>query len=266
MERAVDISCGCAAPLEWAAFEQSATHPHPTPPQPDPKAAILGAAKGAAALVAIKLVSASRTSNAQPVGRVVCYNDWRSGVVTGFVVNNAPVTCSAADTETPVNLGAQDYISDVDVALVKATTLVGRVTFTIKNAAGLPTRFMSCGRVPESLLDKALAKTTAGVRAKVATGRLAGIKAGCLPTGPLTVAPLWGTPILEDTASPSDPRIGIVEGIKARRCPARSTRARSSLCTRRVRAAPTSTASLAPPSPRTMRGATLPSPAPNFCL
>ena len=116
--------------------------------QPDPKAAVIGAVGGVASLGSIKLLSATAASNTQPVGRVVCYSDWRSGVVTGIAVNDDPTTCGSGDTETPVNLSAQSYISDVDVALVKGTKLIGRLTFTVKNAAGQPTRYVSCGRVP----------------------------------------------------------------------------------------------------------------------
>lgn len=201
---------GARGGAKTASFKTSPPPTHHT--QPDPKAAVVGAVGGVAALAEIKLLSASQTA-AQPVGRLVCFSDWRSGVVVGLSINGAPTTCGTGDVETPVNLGAQDYVSDVDVALVKGTKLVGRLTFTIKNAAGQPTRYVSCGRVPDSALGKALAKTTAGVRGKGATGRLSAIKAACLPTGPLTVPPFYVPPILEETATPGDPRIGVIDAV-----------------------------------------------------
>lgn len=206
--------------LKTARRPTLAATPQPTlysPPfvskQPDPKAAVIGAVGGVASLGSIKLLSATAASNTQPVGRVVCYSDWRSGVVTGVAVNDDPTTCGSGDTETPVLLAAQDYISDVDVALVKGTKLIGRLTFTVKNAAGQPTRYVSCGRVPDSWLGKLMTKTTPAVRGKGANGRLSGIKASCLPTGPLTVPPFYLPPILEETATPGDPRIGVIDSI-----------------------------------------------------
>ena len=134
----------------------------------------LNATKAALATeVALKLGGGATFDGTLPrfVGSVTCYVDDATGDVVGLQLGSDAPLCSTAGQTRTFAVPADGYISDVKVAVDKATELVGGLAFVVKsNASMVPTNIVTCG-------------THGGVGVSVMPklSALAGVTAACKP-------------------------------------------------------------------------------------